>query len=105
MTDFYDRQGNPLELLAWARLYEDDDYRQLRVTDLGTYVVSTIWRGFDTRLANPDGPPRIFEVAIWSTTAGNDPQNCDGQTYQYPDEELALGAHDWTCTQIMSAGL
>lgn len=109
MTEFFDRQGRPLDLAAWARLYEDDAYRLLRHTDLGTYHVSTIWRGFDPALMRKPRPPRIFEVAIWAAIVDGsgvalDPQETDGRSYQYPTEEIALGAHDWICTQIMSAG-
>lgn len=102
MTDFYDRDGRPLDLVSWAQLFEDDAYRRLRATDLGTYWVSTIWTGFDPGLGIDHGaPPRIYEMAIFAKTADEDPLRCDGRKYQYASEELALGAHDWTCTQLM----
>ena len=104
LTEFFDRQGKPLDLLDWAALYEDDDYRLLRCTDLGTYVVTTIWRGFDTGL-RPKPIPLIFEVAVFAKIMSDDPQECSGQTYQFPDEATALAAHDWTCTQLMSVDL
>lgn len=66
MTDFFDREGQPLELLDWARLYEDVEYRQVALDEAGKYSVSTVWQGFNHRLEGGN----YFETAVWLTAGG-----------------------------------
>jgi hypothetical protein len=42
-----DKEGRPLELLEWARLYEDFEYRNVADTQLGDVLVRTMWEGLD----------------------------------------------------------
>lgn len=42
-----DKKGQPLELLEWARLYEDFDYRLVAETQVGDQLVRTMWEGID----------------------------------------------------------
>lgn len=57
---YYDREGKPVELLEWARLLEDADYREVVVDTVGATVVSTVWLGID-----PVGDGFIFETAVY----------------------------------------
>lgn len=65
----YDKNGMELELLDWARLFEQDAYRQVELTELPSgYQVSTIWEGFDPRALAADGlarTPDIFETVAF----------------------------------------
>lgn len=70
MTKFYDRENNPITsdgdeeaVIKWARMYEDNEYRQVKVTALDEKRrawVSTIWQGFD--FYGNDAFPQIFET-------------------------------------------
>lgn len=70
MTEFYDRENNPITsdggeeaVIRWARMYEDDEYRTVKVTPLDEKRrawVSTIWTGFDFYGNNEF--PAIFET-------------------------------------------
>lgn len=61
MSDFYDKQGKPIELMEWGELMQDMEYKRVGLTeDLkdGVYV-STVWIGMDHSFVK--GPPLIFE--------------------------------------------
>lgn len=71
MTNFYDHDGNPLTLMEWAEMFEEDYPKNITVqrTDIpsaGVWV-STIWNGFDAGYTShwPDGPEAIFETAVF----------------------------------------
>lgn len=42
-----DKEGQLLELLAWAELYDDLDYRLVAETQLDDVLVRTMWEGLD----------------------------------------------------------
>ncbi|MFH9731829.1 hypothetical protein [Streptomyces sp. NPDC017260] len=42
-----DKQGQPLELMEWARLYEDIDYRLVAEAEVDDVLVRTMWEGID----------------------------------------------------------
>ena len=66
---YFDRQGRPLTVKQWARLFEDWGYRLVARTELaGGMVVTTVWLGMvDSTI---DGA-RLFGTAV---TAGGSPQ-------------------------------
>jgi hypothetical protein len=64
MTQYWDRAGKPLHVIAWAHLYNHDSYRRVarnivasRENTTDVLDVSTIWWGYDTELALADGAP------------------------------------------------
>ena len=64
---YYDKQGNPLELMEWANLYEESrDYGRVGQTTVGKTTVSTIWIGLDMGLSRWAGPPLIFETMMFT---------------------------------------
>lgn len=65
VMDFMDKFGNPLELMEWARLFEDKEYSRVDHTLLlkNGLEVSTIWIGHNMNLFST-GVPQIFETAI-----------------------------------------
>lgn len=87
---YYDRKGRPLTLFQWARLREDnpDGYIFIGRTEVGPFVVSTVWLGLDHNFSET-GPPLIFETMIFGR-GGSDIEYCE----RYPTEEAALAGHD-----------
>ena len=69
MTRFYDRNGRPLPLLRWGYLYGQRTYHIVAravvtsATDPKlTYLVSTLWMGFDPDILRPPVVPNIYET-------------------------------------------
>lgn len=64
MTDKFDKNGKPIDLIEWARLIEDKDYKVIKQETLpnGKWV-STIWLGLNHVF--DDGPPLIFETMVF----------------------------------------
>ena len=63
MTDkprYFDKDGEPMELMEWAQKFEDDEYKRvaLDITNAGIRV-STVWLGLNHRF--DEGPPLIYE--------------------------------------------
>ncbi len=66
MNRLYDRNGEPLELMAWATAFEDAENKQVAHDVLNNGKrVSTVWLGLDHQFG--DGPPLIFESMVFST--------------------------------------
>lgn len=63
MGDHYDRQGNRIDLMAWARLMEDDTYRRIAHDVVDGCEVSTVWLGLDYGYGV--GRAAIFETMIF----------------------------------------
>ena len=67
MTDFYDKDGAPLTLNKWARLFEkqNPEYKRVDKTTLpdGKWV-STVWLGLDRHL-DAATPPIIFKTSVF----------------------------------------
>lgn len=96
MPEFFDRQGQPIELMDWARKFEDTSYRNIAV-DVDTMddphiMVSTIWEGLPQPLSlSPiEFPYGIFETAVV----------IDGAVQlkrRWNTEEEAIAKHGDTC--------
>ena len=86
MSRFYDRKGQPMEMMEWARALETADKIVGNDTIDGQHV-STVWLGLNHNLYGDDGPPLIFETMI---SGGPHDQYCD----RYSNEEAALAGHD-----------
>jgi len=63
---YYDKKGKKIEMMEWAKLLEQDDYKIVKQETLpdGKFV-STVWLGLDY---NFDGrsKPIIFETMVFS---------------------------------------
>ncbi len=89
MSQRYDRQGKVLDLMEWARIFEDPEYKRVAETTLpdGTWV-STVWLGLDHQYG--DGPPLIFETMVFQ-----DKDNLDERDQErYSTEAEALAGHE-----------
>lgn len=86
MSGYYDRAGNPVDLVSWSRTFGDVDSRRVDRTTVGEDVsVSTVHLGLDHNWG--DGPPLIFETMVFG---GEHDQWCD----RYSTEEQAQQGHD-----------
>jgi hypothetical protein len=88
---YYDRQGHPMDLQAWAAKHADMDYRVVRQDHIDGHFVSTIRLGLDHSFLG--GPPLIFETMIFD-------QREDANSYahvyceRYTSEDAARVGHD-----------
>jgi hypothetical protein len=91
VTDFYDRQGNPITLEEWMRLSGDKIVRQ---DEVGDYFVSTVWLGINHNF-HPIGPPLIFETMVFPSESWRDLECC-----RYSTEEEALEGHERMLNEV-----
>jgi hypothetical protein len=102
MSHWFDRKGQPIEMMEWARKFEDRDYQVVAVHCVRGWMVSTVWLGLDHSL-NPfrTGPPVIFETMIFppADEAGGE----DDEDYQerYATEEAAQAGHDRALSWVL----
>lgn len=84
---YYDKQGNPMELDAWAHKLDDREYKVVEQTHLksGDVLVSTVWLGIDHNFLG-EGPPLIFETMVFGDGE-------DDYTERYSTEEQARAGH------------
>lgn len=61
---YYDRKGQPMEMLAWAEKCEDHDYRIVAQHWVRGWMVSTVWLGIDHGFGHTHAPV-IFETMIF----------------------------------------
>ena len=85
MILYYDRKGNPMEMMAWAKAFEKDN--AVAKTKVGEVSISTVWLGLDHGSWD-DGPPLIFETMIFGDEYYRDYQE------RYSTEEEALAGHE-----------
>jgi len=90
VSDLYDKEGKPISMEQWSKLFEDKRYQILKQTQIGPLLVSTVWLGIDHSFG--EHPPLIFETMIFGTD--------EEEIWRYASEEQALAHHDELCEQI-----
>jgi hypothetical protein len=85
---YYDKHGLPVEMLAWASLFGDMEYRRVGSTEVGEYWVSTVWLGIDHSWGFGDAP-LIFETMVFKRDAGFMDEYMD----RYSTEAQAFEGH------------
>lgn len=61
-----DNEPKEVELLDWARWYEDNQPASIVARDrIGPVEVSTVFLGFDHGLGQREGPPVLFETMVF----------------------------------------
>ena len=108
MSDFYNRQGQRIGLMTWARHVEDRQYSVVAQHWVRGWMVSTVWLGLDHGFGMTP-VPLIFETMIfapkdatvgredWETggdASGTAPVDLDQYQERYPTEEAAQAGHD-----------
>jgi len=64
MIDYYDKNGTPMSLMEWCKVFEDKDYKRIALYQ-GIFVdVSTVWLGLDHNFGG--GLPIIFETMVFT---------------------------------------
>jgi hypothetical protein len=92
---YYDKQGEPIDLMTWAGLVEDPEYARVALDEVDLYVISTVWLGIDHNFYRPGGPPYIFETMVFLEGSAE-----DMSMWRYPTEAAALAGHEATCAEI-----
>ena len=90
---YFDRQGEPLELMQWAMMFEDRSYRVVCQTRLSDYFVSTVWVGL-THSCNGE-PLGTFETAIFKG-----PEMLD-DLFRHDTQGEAVRWHLWACSMVV----
>ena len=66
----FDREGFPIGLGTWSRLFENYYYKVVKQTQLpNSYWVSTVWLGLDHSFGGPT--PLIFETMVQDRKTGD----------------------------------
>jgi hypothetical protein len=95
----YDRDGEPIDLAMYCVLMEDPDYKHVARTDLGLYVVSTVWLGIDLGIGAPYDMAKWFPTQLFETMVfGDDWRGLD--CYKWPTEEAAMVGHEEVVTLV-----
>jgi hypothetical protein len=94
MSDYYDKQGNPIDdMHEWAKLFGDWDYKRVALDTIeieGCSVdVSTVWLGLDHGFGN--GAPVIFESMLFVKPDG--PHEFQEWMTRYTTVESAESGH------------
>lgn len=93
MSNYYDRDGKPMEMMDWAKR-ASESYRRVGWDVLLTKrIVSTVWLGLDHSFS-AGGPPIIFESMVFDCDEAGKIANygeldCD----RYSTEAEALAGH------------
>ena len=88
---YYDRDGQSLNMLEWAKLFEDHGYKIVDQTEVGGYTISTVWLGLDH--STFVGFPLIFETMVFRRE-DDDSNAFDGVQERYTTEQQARDGHD-----------
>lgn len=84
---YYNRAGEPIDLMQWAHLMEDHDYKVVEQTVVNDrWLVSTVWLGIDHGFL---GPPMIFETMVFAQGQPAD----DWEVRRYATEADARVGH------------
>jgi hypothetical protein len=90
---YYDRNGQPIDMMTWARAFETGEDRVVAQHWVRGWMVSTVWLGLDHNFFG--GPPLIFETMIFPP-GDEAPEGTWSEEYcdRYPTEEAAQAGHD-----------
>jgi hypothetical protein len=94
MIIWYDRKGQPLSMEEAVPLLADISYKRVDHTEVGPFVVSTVWLGLDHSFGFGDGRPVIFESMTFTKAAwrGHAPMH-ELDADRYCTEEEAQAGH------------
>ena len=96
MPRYYDRHGNPIDMFAWAAMFEMTDHHVAEDWIDGVRI-STVWLGLDHNWADV-GPPLIFETMIFEPE--DDDLDMDQYCWRWSTEVQALAGHDQAVAMV-----
>jgi hypothetical protein len=84
MGDYFDKDGNEIDLLTWGRLFAKPEYKVIKQDELknGKWI-STVWLGMNHSF---DGGKLIFETMTFSNRT--DYAEIDCERYETLDEAI-----------------
>lgn len=83
---FFNRKGEPVGVLEWAKDFEDDAVRVVADETIEGVRVVTIWIGLLNPCSPPEGAPLIFETMVFGGKIG-------GEMDRYATETAAVAGH------------
>jgi len=86
MSGHYDRQGQPIDLMTWAKRLESDR-RVAKTTLADGKWINTVWLGLDHGFGG--GPPLIFETMVFPSKDDMGDLDCE----RYSTEAEAVAGH------------
>lgn len=86
MSDYYDREGRPIEMMEWVELMHED-YKRVAETRVGQVYVSTVWLGLNHNWGR--GRPLIYETMAFGPGSWSE-LLCE----RYSTEAEALAGHE-----------
>lgn len=97
------RTPKPVDLMTWARWFEDLEARRIGYTEIGEAAVSTVFLGIDHNFTGK-GPPILFETMISGVSSdGAWDHQSRYATYTEAEEGHAL-AVEWVRSVVDLAG-
>ncbi len=97
---FYDRDGSPLEVLEWARRYDDAEYCSVARDEVGGWTVGTVWHGYPAGvsvlaelLRRDDSYRPIFASGLMAPVVAADGSPFLLTARSYDDEASARRGH------------
>ena len=108
MTEYYNRDGTPMEMMEWAKVFENPAQKRVAEDTVNGYWVSTVWLGLNHQW-DPNGPPLIFETMVFPVgkpeggrTEGAPDLGDERFCRRYSTEAEALAAHELVVERIRS---
>lgn len=92
MSDYFDREGRPITLMEYGRLFSNLQYRVLYHHRFKNFLLSTVWLGINHNFSMR-GPPVIFETMVFFNGMG-------GPMWRYSTEGEAR-RHHMTILRVM----
>lgn len=96
---YFDQDGNPLDLMEWAKLFEDTESRRIGSTKVKGYWVSTVWLG----LPPISNPRLIFETMVFKSKTDGFDDAVDDYTRRYATKEGAIAGHKEVVAEVRKA--
>ena len=91
---YYDREGQPMELMEWAQAIEAGRNVVAKTKLSGGVEVSTVWIGLNHQWG--DGPPLIFETMVFGGAM-------DQEQNRYSTETEAKAGHREMVVRVKKA--
>lgn len=63
---YVDRDGNPITMIKWGQLFEQNDYRRVALDTIENYEISTVWLGLNHGHGEH---PLYFETMVFDASA------------------------------------
>lgn len=79
MIEWYDRNGKPIDMERWTKLFEDFEYRRIAETHIRDVWVSTVWLGLDHAWL-PHNRPLIFETMVFGGDMDGEMGRCGSES-------------------------